>query len=103
MPIPRSGRGDGSRVETLPVIRNNDPNNYEAFARIHAWIGNNDLAFDYIDKMIEVGGPEVLRFIIGGGFYDKLETDPRYDTLLRKHGMHPNQQPKISFNFTPPE
>ena len=75
----------------------------EDFARIYAWTGNNDLALEWLEKLVATHGPDSLRNITVGGFYDKLFLDPRFDALLRKYGWHPETQEKISFNFTPPE
>lgn len=89
--------------QAFDEYRKNEPDNFEGKARIYAWTGENDLAMENLEKLVEKEGPEMLRLTIGAGFYDKLYEDPRYDEILRKQGLHPDQQEKIAFNFTPPE
>ena len=74
----------------------------EGIARVYAWIGNNDLALEWLEKLVETEGPEELRLLSDGGYYTKLARDPRFDALLRKHGEHPDQREVIPFDFTPP-
>jgi TolB-like protein/thioredoxin-like negative regulator of GroEL len=74
----------------------------EAIARIYAWIGKNDLALEWLGKMVALEGPERLIGIGTGGFYNKLLGDPGFDALLRKHDQHPDRYEAIPFNFTPP-
>jgi TolB-like protein len=89
--------------EEFEQFRLEKPDNYEGIARIYAWIGENDLAFENLEKLAAARGPEALKDINIGGFYKKLKLDPRFDELLRKHGQHPDQQKRIDFKFTPPE
>ena len=83
-------------------LRTGPDQNPEGIARIYAWTGNNDLALEWLGKMVELEGPERLMHIGSGGFYDKLARDPRFDALLRKHGRHPDRYEAIPFKFTPP-
>ncbi len=83
-------------------LRANKDQHPEGIARIAAWTGNNDLALDSLEKVVELEGPDSLSEL-SSGFYVRLKIDPRFDELLRKHGQHPDQREKISFNFTPPE
>ncbi len=88
--------------EEFARLRSDSDRNPEAIARIYAWIGNNDLALEWLDKAVAREGSGFLRYVGDGGFYNKLARDPRYDALLRKHGQHPDQREVIPFNFTPP-
>jgi TolB-like protein/thioredoxin-like negative regulator of GroEL len=83
-------------------LRSDSDQSPEGIARIYAWTGNNDLALEWLEKMVEVEGQDRLKNITNGGFYTKLKRDPRFDALLRKYGQHPDQQEVIAFKFTPP-
>ncbi len=88
--------------ESFAEYRNDEPDNFEGLARIYAWTGNNDLALENLEKFIAKEGPEAVRIMLSGGWYEELKQDPRFDEFLRKHGEHPDQQEKILFHFTPP-
>jgi len=88
--------------EEFVQLRSESGVNPEGIARIYAWTGNNDLALEWLEKLVEMEGPEALRRLADGGFYSKLARDPRFDALLRKHGQHPDQFEGIPFKFTPP-
>ncbi len=88
--------------EEFARLRSEPDQGPEGIARIYAWTGNNDLALEWLEKMVETEGPVELSRLLNGGFYTKLARDPRFDDLLRKHGQHPDQREVISFNFTPP-
>jgi hypothetical protein len=57
----------------------------ESIARIYAWIGVNDKAFEWIDKAIEEQGPDLVG-IIDTDYYEKIKSDPRWRALREKHG-----------------
>jgi tetratricopeptide (TPR) repeat protein len=76
--------------------------NPEGVARIAAWAGDNDVALEFLEKLVARDGPEVLVGTTTGGFYSRLKQDPRFDAMLRKYGQHPDQREKIPFDFTPP-
>lgn len=73
----------------------------EIIARIYAWIGNNDQAFVWLNKAIEMHGPKVL----GGvkiNFYQKIKSDRRWRELQDKHGYSDPAALDIEFNFVLP-
>jgi TolB-like protein/Flp pilus assembly protein TadD len=88
--------------EEFARLRSDSDRSPEGIARVYAWIGNNDLALEWLEKLVETEGSEELRLLSDGGFYSRLARDPRFDALLRKHGQHPDQREVIPFKFTPP-
>ena len=89
--------------EDFALWQSEGSHNLEGIARIAAWTGANDLALEYLEKVVEQDGPESLTGIISGGFYNRLMLDPRFHAMLRKYGQHPDQREKIPFNYTPPD
>jgi tetratricopeptide (TPR) repeat protein len=76
----------------------------EGIAQIYAWIGSNDEAFEWLDKMVAFGGSEMLAQI-GGDLYAKIEPDPRWSALREKYGYHDKPiEPveAIEFRYTLP-
>jgi len=79
----------------------NDNGNAESIARIYAWIGNNDKAFEWLDEMVAVEGPENLRDI-DTDLYEKIKSDPRWRALRDKYGYHDRRVGAIEFRYTLP-
>lgn len=79
----------------------NDNGNAESIARIYAWIGNNDKAFEWLDEMVAVQGPELLR-LIDTDLYEKIKTDPRWRALRDKYGYHDEPVEAVKFKYTLP-
>ena len=59
----------------------------ESLARIYAWVGDNDKAFEWLDKMIVQDGSEMVANI-DTELYAKIKSDPRWRTLRDKYGYH---------------
>ena len=57
----------------------------EGIARIYAWIGDIDKAFEWIDITVETNGPDQVG-IIDTDYYEKIKSDPRWRALREKHG-----------------
>ena len=57
-----------------------------ALAKVHAGLGDKDLAFASLDEAIEEGNPAVIWLNFSPAF-DPLRSDPRYDDLLRRIGF----------------
>lgn len=81
-------------------FRNNGPDS-EAIARIYAYAGNNDKAFEWLDKMIAADGPETLRNA-NGDLYTKITSDPRWRALRDKYGYHDEPVEAVEFNYSLP-
>ena len=57
----------------------------EGIARVHASIGDNDKAFEWLDIMVETLGPDWIDSI-DTDYYEKIKSDPRWRALREKHG-----------------
>jgi serine/threonine protein kinase/tetratricopeptide (TPR) repeat protein len=70
-------------------------------AGIHAFRGEADRAFEWLEKERKNGGTFVE--IVVDPLFANLHDDPRWVPFLRKIGKAPEQLAKISFKVTPPE
>jgi TolB-like protein/lipoprotein NlpI len=70
-------------------------------AGIHAFRGESDRAFEWLEKERKNGG--TFAEIVVDPLFANLYEDPRWVPFLRKIGKAPEQLAKISFNVTPPE
>jgi TolB-like protein len=69
-------------------------------AQVYAWVGDSDSAFTWIDKALEVhGNIDTVRV---DPFIMNLHDDPRWQPLLEKAGVSPEQLAAIEFNITLP-
>ena len=58
----------------------------EVVARVASWTGLHDIAFEYIDKTIEIEGPGIIRPMKEeNDLYGPIMTDPRWQELLERH------------------
>lgn len=80
----------------------NDSENAEAIARVYAWVGSNDKAFEWLDQMIALDGPERLSGIDRQSIYTKIKPDPRWRTLLEQYGYYEKPHTAVEFQFTLP-
>ena len=55
-------------------------------AMIHAWRGENDAAFEWLEKAYQ-DHTQFLIYILGNGYLKGLHTDPRYPAFLEKMGL----------------
>ena len=85
-----------SRIAELRVAGNE-----ETVARIYAWIGNNDQAFEWLDKMVETHGPEMVANI-DTDLYAKIKADPRWKAFRSKHGYEDKPFETIDFTYSLP-
>jgi len=86
--------------ERFAGLRRAEPD-AESIARIYAWVGNNDKAFEWLDRMVATNGPETLQHA-QGEFYKKITSDPRWRVLRDKHGYHDEPVDAIEFDFELP-
>jgi len=86
--------------ERFASLRGDEPD-AESIARIYAWIGNNDEAFEWLDTMIAADGPDSLRGV-RGGFFEKIISDPRWRVLRDKYGYEDEPVEVIEFNYSLP-
>jgi tetratricopeptide (TPR) repeat protein len=64
-----------------------DPDiNLECIARVAAWSGQNDLAFEYLERTVARQGPEVVQAIKrGSDLYEPIKSDPRWKAFLERY------------------
>jgi len=71
----------------------------EAIARVAAWTGQNDLAFEYLERAIDREGPEFLQDIkYGADLYAPITADPRWQAFLDRYGAAGEDLSHIRFN-----
>jgi TolB-like protein/Flp pilus assembly protein TadD len=68
----------------------------EGIARMYAWLGDNDKAFEYLEMAMQ----EDSRWATGLGtdFYNSIKGDPRWDEMLSRYGIVTWEQLDIEFN-----
>ena len=70
-------------------------------ARAHAWIGNADEAFHYLEVMAT--RLNHLRGAANNPLLAKIHDDPRWQVLLSAYGPTPEQLAAVQFSVEPPE
>jgi tetratricopeptide (TPR) repeat protein len=86
--------------ERFAGLRDNDAD-AESIARIYSWVGNNDKAFEWLDKMIAADGLDSLQRA-QGEFYENITSDPRWRVLRDKYGYEDEPVEAIEFNYSLP-
>lgn len=80
-----------------------DQSDPEAIARIYAWSGQNDKAFEWLEKAVEERGPAAA-IAIQLDLYDRIRQDPRYPAFLETHEIASEDFSHIEFDPPfPPE
>jgi TolB-like protein len=69
----------------------------EGIARIAAWTGQNDLAFEYLEHMIDELGPSSAAYA-RSDLYTPIKSDPRYQAFLDRYGASDEDFSPIRFN-----
>ncbi len=70
-------------------------------AFVYAWSGDIDAAFDWLDKGIEKDTFDVIRGYTSP-FFRNLHSDPRWQDVLERIGMSPDQLAAIEFDLILP-
>ncbi len=71
-------------------------------AHVHAFRGDADQAFEWLDKAVEYGDAG-LSEIVTENLFANLHSDPRWLPFLRKLGMAPEQLAAIKFDVKVPK
>ena len=71
-------------------------------AYVHAFRGEADKAFEWLDKAVEYGDSG-LADVVSENLFDKIHSDPRWLPFLRKIGKAPEQLAQIKFKVTLPK
>ncbi len=72
-------------------------------AAIHARQGRPDSAFAWLDRAYSIVGPGNLSGVAYGVMFESLHDDPRYQPLLQKLGLAPEQVAAIEFDVKLPD
>jgi TolB-like protein len=70
-------------------------------ACVHAFCGDADKAFEWLDKAVAYQDPGLSEIVVDN-LFDKIHSDPRWLPFLRKIGRAPDQLAKIEFKVTLP-
>jgi TolB-like protein len=77
--------------------------NPEGIARIAAWTGQNDLAFEYLDRMVDQHGQSHAQYV-DTDLYEPIKSDPRWQEFLKRNGVAKEDLSHIRFDPPlPPE
>jgi TolB-like protein/lipoprotein NlpI len=93
-------KADADQALAALIAKNEHDAPYN-IAYIHAFCGNADKAFEWLDKAVEYRDPG-LGEIVTDNLLDKIHSDPRWLPFLRKIGKAPDQLAKIEFKVTMP-
>lgn len=74
--------------------------NPEAIARVYAWMGDNDNAYEWLDKMVAMRGPASVQGI-GTDLYEKIKSDPRWRMLREENGITNSSFEDVDFTLPP--
>lgn len=75
----------------------------EEIARIYAWTGQNDLAFEYLERMADRDGPSSAEKV-DTDLYEPIKSDPRWQAFLERNGVSTEDLSHIEFDPPlPPE
>ena len=81
-----TGRKAESDAQLAEAIRHNGPSWPSEIARVYAFRGENDRAFEWLERAYDARDQD-LYFIKGDPLLKKLEGDPRYKAFLRKMNL----------------
>ena len=70
-------------------------------AYVHAFRGEADKAFEWLDKAVEYNDSG-LADVVSENLFEKIHSDPRWLPFLRKIGKAPEQLAQIQFKVTLP-
>jgi tetratricopeptide (TPR) repeat protein len=90
------GRYEEFEERLAGEIERIDQNGGGVVARIYAWLGENDKAFEYLEMAL-ADDPNMLSNV-GNDFYRKIQSDPRWDELMSRYGIVSWEQLDIEFN-----
>ena len=90
------GRHDEFEAEFSEMLskQEEDP---EVIARIAAWTGQNDLAFEYLEYAVEKHGPSIVPSV-RTDLYEPIKSDPRWQAFLERYDATDEDLSHIRFN-----
>ena len=90
------GRRDEFEAE-FSRLRSNPDEHPEAIARIAAWTGQNDIAFEYLRHTVELDGPQWAQ-LVKTDLYEPIKSDPRWQEFLDRYDASDDEMDNIRFN-----
>jgi adenylate cyclase len=69
----------------------------ETVARVAAWTGQNDLAFEHLEYAVEKEGPQFAR-VVRTDLYEPIKSDPRWHAFLERYDAADEDLSHIRFN-----
>ena len=108
------GRSEESAAAIALILESSAPRIHWTIAKVYAWTGQIDAAFDAIYKAAELdqssSEDEVVRWSIQGisarsrdPVFRRLHGDPRWQEFLEKYGISAEQLADLQFTVTLPE
>lgn len=91
------GRSDDFETEFDEYFANNQNSNPEGIARIYAWTGQNDLAFEYLERMVDTQGPSSVAQV-DTDLYQPIKSDPRWHAFLERNSVIQDDLSHIKFD-----
>jgi len=74
----------------------------ESIARVAAWTGQNNLAFEYMERTVDREGPEIVH-VLKTDLYEPIRSDPRWQLFLDRYDTAEEEDlSRIRFNPTLP-
>jgi TolB-like protein len=90
------GRLDEFEAE-FAAMRANPEQHPEGIARIAAWTGQNDLAFENLEYAVEQEGPQLAQWV-RTDLYEPIKSDPRWQAFLERYDATDEDLSHIRFN-----
>jgi adenylate cyclase len=90
------GRQDEFELEFTQMIEK-ESHNPEGIARVYAWTGQNDAAFEWLERMVaqESAGYAAA---VKTDLYEPIKSDPRWQVFLEENGVTDEDMSHIEFN-----
>ncbi len=96
------GRSKEADAALKALVDKFGPDQPEFIATVHAYRGQADAAFEWLDKAVAIHDPALAGALVEPMF-DALHDDSRWLPFLRRIGFAPEQLAKIDFKVTLPQ
>jgi len=92
------GDDEASKRLLAEAAQLNDVNLALYYAQAYAYVGDNDSALAWLQKDLQASSPQ-FPFTFPSPLFDGLRTDPRWQALMTRMGLAPDQLAKIPFTL----
>jgi hypothetical protein len=102
--LARHALGDaaGSNAALAEVIAALENQAAYNIATVYAYRGQDDEAFAYLERELELSGPGVFREVLADPLLEGLHDDPRWPALMERIGRSPQRLSAIEFEIDLP-